>query len=130
MTTMQISELKIRNRVRYKKQTYVLTGVSLNENGEYYVHIRNRKRKLYIPARIIKPVKIDESWLEKFGFIKTYDSEHILRFERLEECLKFDIDLRNSKVMSGLKLYGTNINCAYVHQFQNLFYFIFGKELV
>ena len=127
---MEISELKIQNRVRYKNQIYSLAGVYLNENAEYYVKIRNRKRTLHVPARIIKPVKIDESWLVKFGFIKTYDSKHILRFERPEEAIKFDIDLRDKHNMGGLKLYGNNVQCNYVHQFQNLFCFLFGKELI
>ncbi|WP_261511793.1 hypothetical protein [Chryseobacterium paludis] len=127
---MKITDLKIENLVRYKDQVYSLVEVFQNENKEYYVKIRNTKSALCIPAKSIKPVKIDESWLVKFGFIKTYDSKYIIRFERGQESLKYDIDLRDRHSMTGLKLYGNNIDCIYVHQFQNLFCFLFGKELI
>lgn len=127
---MKITELKIQNFVRYKNQVYSLTEVFQHENEEYYVKIKNSKRCLCVPAKLIKPVKINESWLLKFGFIKTYDSEYIIRFERDQEFLKYDIDLHDIHSMTGLKLYGNNVNCMYVHQFQNLFCFLFGKEPV
>lgn len=127
---MEISELKIQNRIRYKNRMYLLAGVYANENNEYYVKIRNRKHKLHSPAEMNEPVKIDESWLVKFGFVKTYESRHLIWYERPKESLKFDIDFRDNSVISGLKLYGNNISCAYVHQFQNLFCFLFGKDLV
>jgi hypothetical protein len=73
-------------------------------------------------------VEIDEFWLLKFGFIKTYDSKYRIRFERGQEFLKYDIDLHNIHPMTGLKIYGNNINCKYVHQFQNIFCFLFGKD--
>jgi hypothetical protein len=126
---MEIAELKIQNLVRYKNRVYSLAEVFQHENEEYYVKIKNSKNALCVPAKLIKPVKIDESWLLKFGFTKTYDSQHIIRFEK-QEFLKYDIDLRDSHSMTGLKLYGNNINCMYVHQFQNLFCFLFGKEPV
>lgn len=125
---MKITELKIQNVVRYKNQVYSLLEVFQNENKEYCVKIKNSESSLCIPAKSIKPVKIDESWLIKLGFIKTYDSKYIIRFERGQELLKYDIDLRDMHPMTGLKLYGNNINCTYVHQFQNLFCFLFGKE--
>ncbi|MCQ9638060.1 hypothetical protein MP478_01565 [Chryseobacterium sp. WG14] len=127
---MKITELKIQNLVRYKNQVYSLTEVFQNEDEEYWVKIKNPETCLCVPAKLIKPLKIDESWLIKFGFIKTYDSQYIVRFERGQESLKYDIDLRDMHSMTGLKLYGNNINCMYVHQFQNLFSFLFGKELM
>ncbi|MFP3833581.1 hypothetical protein [Chryseobacterium sp. SIMBA_028] len=127
---MKVTELKIQNFVRYKNKVYTLTEVFQNENEEYWVKIEESKNRLSVPAKSIKPVKIDESWLMKFGFVKTYDSEYIIRFERGQEFLKYDIDLRHKHSMTGLKLYGNNINCMYVHQFQNLFCFLFGKELI
>ena len=127
---MEITELKIQNFVRYKNQMYSLTEVFQDQNAEYFVKIKNSKNCLCIPAKSIKPIKIDESWLLKFGFVKTYDSKHIIRFERRQEYLKYDIDLHDTHSMTGLKVYGNNVNCKYVHQFQNLFCFLFGKELV
>jgi hypothetical protein len=127
---MEITELKIQNFVRYKNQMYSLMEVFQHENGEYYVKIKNSKDCLCTPAKLIKPVKIDESWLLRFGFIKTYDSKHIIRFERRKEFLKYDIDLHDTHALTGLKLYGNKVDCRYVHQFQNLFCFLFGKEPV
>ncbi|ALR30017.1 hypothetical protein ATE47_05535 [Chryseobacterium sp. IHB B 17019] len=127
---MEITELKIHNYVRYENEMYSLIEVFQHENEEYYVKIRNSKNCLCIPAKLIKPVKMDESWLLRFGFTKTYDSKHIIRFERRKESLKYDIDLHNTPTMTGLKLYGNHVNCRYVHQFQNLFCFLFGKEPV
>lgn len=127
---MEISELKIQNRIRFKNQIYLLAGVYSNENGEYYVKIRNSKQTLHVPANKIEPIQMDESWLVRFGFTKTYESSNLVRYESANEALKFDIDFRDTSGMGGLKLYGNNIKCAYVHQFQNLFCFLFGKDVV
>lgn len=127
---MKITELKIENLVRYKDQVYSLTEVYQQENAEYYVKIKNTKESLSVSAKLIKPLKINEFWLLKFGFIKTFASNHIVRFERPKESLKFDIDHDNLHSMSGLKLYGNSVNCKYVHQFQNLFCFLFGRDII
>lgn len=127
---MKITELKIENLVRYKDQVYSLTEVYQQENAEYYVKIKNRKEFLSVSAKLIRPLKINEFWLLKFGFIKTFASNHIVRFERPKESLKFDIDHDNLHSMSGLKLYGNSVNCKYVHQFQNLFCFLFGRDII
>jgi hypothetical protein len=125
---MKITELTIQNLVRYRSQVYSLTEVYQDENEEYHVKIKNSEHSLSVPAKLIKPVEIDEFWLLKFGFIKTYDSKYRIRFERGQEFLKYDIDLHNIHPMTGLKIYGNNINCKYVHQFQNIFCFLFGKD--
>jgi len=127
---MKISEIKIQNRISYKNQTYTVEGVYLDENAESYVKIRNTKESLRVPAEMIAPLPIDESWLLKFGFSRTYNSPHLVRYEKPEECLKFDIDRCKTQRMSGLKFYGNKVSCKYVHQFQNFFRFLFGKELL
>ncbi|MFP3834598.1 hypothetical protein SAMN05421594_2691 [Chryseobacterium oleae] len=125
---MKITELTIRNLVKYRGKVYSLTEVYQDKNEEYHVKLKNSEQSLSVSAKLIKPVEIDEFWLLKFGFIKTYDSKYRIRFERGQEFLKYDIDLHSVHSMTGLKIYGNNVNCRYVHQFQNIFCFLFGKE--
>jgi hypothetical protein len=42
--------------------------------------------------------------------------------------MKYDIDLSSKKILEGLKIYGNSIKCRYIHEFQNIFSCLFGKE--
>jgi len=127
---MKITELKIRNFVKYKNEVYTLTELFQPGGSGYFVKIKNQHKSFCLPANKIKPVKLNESWLQQLGFVKTYQSEQIIRYESPGELMKFDIDFHDAHCMGGLKIYGNTVNCTYVHQLQNIFAFLFGKEAV
>lgn len=125
---MNVADLKIKNLVEYRNHVYKITEIFQNNEKDYFVKIENDIHSLSVPAEAIKPIHITEEWLEKFGFSRTYSSDHRIRYERPEEFIKYDIDLSSRKIVEGLKIYGNSIKCKYIHEFQNIFTCLFGKE--
>ncbi|ROH99539.1 hypothetical protein [Chryseobacterium daecheongense] len=125
---MNVADLKIRNLVEYKNQIFTIAEIFQNNERNYFVRIENDTQSVSVPAETIKPIKITEEWLEKFGFSRTYSSEQRIRYERPEPFIKYDIDLSSRKIVDGLKIYGNAIRCKYIHEFQNIFACLFGKE--
>ncbi|UOU97764.1 hypothetical protein MUU74_14830 [Chryseobacterium daecheongense] len=125
---MNVADLKIRNLVEYKNQIFTIAEIFQNNEKNYFVRIENDTQSVSVPAEAIKPIKITEEWLEKFGFSRTYSSAQRIRYERPEPFIKYDIDLSSRKIVDGLKIYGNAIRCKYIHEFQNIFASLFGKE--
>lgn len=125
---MNVADLKIKNLVEYKNQIYTITEIFQNDEKDYFVQIENDFHSFSVPAKSIKPIQITEEWLEKFGFSRTYSSEQRIRYERPETFIKYDFDLSSRKIVEGLKIYGNSIKCKYIHEFQNIFSCLFGKE--
>lgn len=124
---MKVTDLKIKNLVEYKNEIFTITEIFQNNNN-YFVRIENEDQKISLPAEKINPIQITEDWLERFGFLRTYASDHQIRYERPETFIKYDIDLSSKKIVEGLKIYGNTIRCKYIHEFQNIFSCLFGKE--
>ncbi len=127
---MNVADLKIRNLVEYKNQIYTITEIFQRVGQTYFVKIENDIHSVSVPADSIKPIKITEEWLEKFGFSRTYSSEQRIRYERPETFIKYDIDLSSRKILEGLKIYGNAIKCRYIHEFQNIFSCLLEKNLL
>ncbi len=125
---MNVADLKIKNLVEYKNQIYTITEIFQRAGQAYFVKIENDIHSVAVPADSIKPIKITEEWLQKFGFSRTYASDQRIRYERPETFIKYDIDLSSKKILEGLKIYGNAIKCKYIHEFQNIFSCLFGKE--
>ncbi|KQR94778.1 hypothetical protein ASG01_02590 [Chryseobacterium sp. Leaf180] len=125
---MQVTDLKIRNLVEFNNETFTITEIFQNESERYFVKIENSKHSLSVPAESIMPISINEDWLQKLGFSKTYTSDHRIRYERPESYIKYDIDLNSKKIVEGLKIYGNSIKCRYIHEFQNILSCLFGKD--
>lgn len=125
---MNVTDLKIKNLVDYRGQIFTITEIFQNEKNDYAVKIENEYQSFAVPADAIQPITINEYWLEKFGFLRTYSSDHRIRYERPENFIKYDIDLNSKKIVDGLKIYGNTIRCKYIHEFQNIFSSLFGKE--
>jgi len=125
---MNVMDLKIKNLVEYKNQIFTVTEIFQSDNKQYFVKIESDNEGFSVPAEAVTPIKITEEWLEKFGFSRTYSSSLRIRYERPETFIKYDIDLSSNKIVEGLKIYGNNIKCKYIHEFQNIFRSLFGKE--
>lgn len=125
---MNVADLKIKNLVEYKNEIYTITEIFQNVEQAYFVKIENDIESISVSASCIKPIKITEEWLEKLGFLRTDSSDQSIRYERPEAFIKYDIELSSRKIMEGLKIYGNAIKCKYIHEFQNIFSSLFGKE--
>lgn len=78
-----------------------------------------------------KPIPLDEIWLSKFGFHYT---EQEWYYKEIEDN-HLTINIKSKKTVIGSKncvkeAWNININhCKYVHQLQNLYFALKGKEL-
>lgn len=79
---MNVTDLKIKNLVDYRGQIFTITEIFQNDNNDYSVKIENDYQCLAVPADAINPITINEDWLVKFGFLRTYSSDHRIRYER------------------------------------------------
>ncbi|WP_419867953.1 hypothetical protein [Chryseobacterium sp. CT-SW4] len=125
---MKVEDLKIKNLVEYKNQVYIITDI-FRDNNDYFVKMENTTHRVAAPADSIRPIQITEEWLERLGFLRTDCSDHQIRYERPETFIKYDIDLTPRKIFDGLKIYGNSIKCKYIHEFQNIFSSLFGKDV-
>lgn len=108
---IQVNELRIGNLVHSK-----LTNVDFYVTGEYLYDISNEPNN-------VKPIPLTEKWLLEFGFEKHIQGECYI----LQKSFKFRIefsDLSNIWINYELK-----VQCKYVHQLQNIFFVLTGKEL-
>lgn len=126
---MNITDLKITNLVEYENQIFSVKEILQPTDNNYYVKIENDFENFTVPAEAIKPILIDENWLEKLGFSKTYSSEQRIRYERPENFIKYDFDLTAKKLLEGLKIYGNSVKCKYIHEVQNIFSSLIGKPI-
>ncbi|WP_312076793.1 hypothetical protein [Chryseobacterium sp.] len=126
---MNITDLKITNLVEYEDQIFSVKEILQPTDDHYYVKIENDFENFTVPAEAIQPILIDENWLEKLGFSKTYSSEQRIRYERPENFIKYDFDLTAKKLLEGLKIYGNSVKCKYIHEVQNIFSSLIGKPI-
>ena len=126
---MNITDLKIKNLVEYENHIYTVTEILQPTENQYQVKIENDTEMFTVSAEAIKPILIDEDWLQKLGFSKTYSSEQRIRYERPEHFMKYDFDLNTKKIVEGLKIYGNSVKCKYIHEVQNIFSSLLGKSI-
>ncbi len=77
----------------------------------------------------VKPIPLSEEWLIKFGFKKRDMLSSVLfdmKNPRFSIYLNPPIDKSNKWNILGIE---KNVNIQYVHQLQNLYFALTGKEL-
>jgi hypothetical protein len=77
----------------------------------------------------INPIPLTEEWLVKFGFEKNCNENYQINYNQV--C-GISITLPDNNAwfcnLSALRFYEI-CNCSYVHQLQNLYFALTGKEL-
>lgn len=124
---MYITDIRVNNYVLFKNEIVRVKEIVKGFSGEYLLRLDNGVNCWLKYAR---PITITEEWLKKLDFKETYRSEKIIRFERPEKFLKYDIDLCADKSMEGLMIFGNRVGCTKVHQLQNIFQSFLNKEIL
>jgi hypothetical protein len=78
-----------------------------------------------IPISSLKPIPLTEEWLLKFGFVKKNAAPSITRYFLNNFCVEFDPQDKYRFYCNGFY-----IEMHHVHQLQNIFYCLVGKELL
>lgn len=81
-------------------------------------------------SELYQPILLNEEWLLRFGFERTYNSQFRLKYDLPCDFIGFDISKTEEKSMEGFRYFGHYIKIKYVHQLQNLYFALTGQELI
>ena len=131
---MEAKDLRIDNWVEFLGEEMQLMGLT-KHNGENETARHYAEFKGLVPIKLmhLKPIPLTEDWLEKFGFELTYESKFRRCFD-LDTSIGF-LSFNFSKVIQekdNVSIASLNLKWAslkYVHQLQNLYFALTGKEL-
>lgn len=104
------------------------------ENISYIVisdlaQIENNVKNQYLNSLNHKPIKINEEWLIRHGF-KEKENLLVLEIHNYSgSYLCFNKFSRQVRLVDSNGLFLTHDKLRYVHQVQNLYYFLRNKEL-
>ncbi|MCP1996643.1 hypothetical protein [Flavobacterium sp. HSC-61S13] len=122
---MEANELRIGNAVTYKDKTVIVEaitsdGISVSgyENGRF--------TPVYLCNVNLKPITITEDVLLRHGFIYLHD-KHSFFIHGNEVNIKIDKKIR---WIAWCNTVLTNVEIKYLHQLQNLYFILTGKELI
>jgi hypothetical protein len=125
---MEAKELRVGSRVNFLGKEKQLLGLSKRnyqmetETATYYAEFENHIPVMYVH---LQPIPLTEEWLMKFGFYKDINGMFLAGVFELswmeDDFIKNQYTLRIAK--------GICLKIKYVHQLQNLYFALTGKEL-
>jgi len=117
---MKASELRIGNLVSYHENISIVHGITDPDYGNG-IHIHYEHTCIGCEHELIEPIPITEEWLVKFGF-NTEDGKLYISPNG------YAFTLQKNGVVKFMGLIFRK-NMKYVHQLQNLYFALTGKEL-
>lgn len=124
------NDLRIGNNFKYEYEVITLYGIEdksvqiLKPNMNNYFH--------KIPIDWIEPIPLTEEILLKCGFVSKsiYDDLELNGFKIQSTVRRCDTNERSSFFLNlGEENESLNNRIDYLHQLQNLYWFLYGKEL-
>lgn len=103
------------------------------EYGVGLKHINMISNKYYeYPSQLIRyinPIKLTEDWLLKFGFESDQDENEETYANKVEPLLRIAFNDFTEEPYHIWDSANTGSPCKYIHQLQNLYFALIGKEL-
>lgn len=115
---MKATELRIGNHVYRQSDKMVI-----NRNSVYQIEVVTKQTESKYD-----PIPLTEEWLIKFGFHYSDDDNEFLELELMHK-IKLYADNSNNFSTVVLRLKENEIEIKSVHQLQNLYFALTGKEL-
>jgi len=127
---MNAKDLRIGNLVRQVQYhngycNEIRSVTAIREEGSLNVRVIGAHNMKSHPIEWFIPILLTEEWLLKFGFVY---SDYSRCFENSSICV--DKDGEVGTYDSEYKVSEHTTTVKYVHQLQNLFYCLTGKELI
>lgn len=131
------NEIRVGNVVKYyaKEEPIIILDISTGKKKKWfdgYVRCRNDSK---IAIVCLKGIPLSKEWFKKLGFIE-YENEYDTTYEieikdgyKLESVKSLTFLLREVNNVTGDQLFFLPHNIDYVHQLQNLYFSLSGKEL-
>jgi len=121
---MNANELRIGNKILFAEDGTEFTVTDILGNG---FNVKNEEENTWIEAEQFEGITLTEEWLLSFGFYKSMSWTYAIE---LEGNLKLVYYLGEKGWSIGFKSYSDFANLKYVHQLQNLYFALTGKELI
>jgi hypothetical protein len=126
---MEANQLRIGNFLHFPFTNENVEVLGINAHEENFKIINSisfkKESNLYCEKiEVLKPIKLNKEWFEKFGYYDVNMPSHFIKDERtIDEhkfwnCQEMFIDDKNG------------VYVKYVHQLQNLYFALYGKELI
>jgi hypothetical protein len=120
---MNVNELRIGNYVHGNPYDGV---IRIFNNGKCVIKHKSGIEKFEI--KNLQPIPLTEEWLLSFGFVYHHDTPHPNRVFRIHsDEMIFDLEEIKSYFFGGNFI---SVELKYVHQLQNLYFALTGKELI
>jgi hypothetical protein len=123
---MKPTELRIGNLVMYNGEVVKVEQITKHKIG--YHTKPNETRMNYARLCEIEPIPITEEWLTKIGFVKRIYSDKI--FAHGEGMLSTVYFIESTMIDIRTEDNDATILCKHLHQLQNAYYLVVGKELI
>ena len=117
---MKANELRIGNWVRWNYEERSEGNVYPVEYGYELDDIKNN-------PNIVKPIPLTEEWLIKFGYFTQNGAWGTIAVKEYHKKNTHQLDLFGNAWVHDRE--GYRVDLDYVHQLQNLFYYLCGEEL-
>ena len=132
---MRTVELRIGNKLfDYNNRIITISLIDYPiQLKKYFVGCKENHSRYTIND--IKPIPLTEQWLKDFGFDQLCTKRADEQFDNYEIYNKEDFQIDKAQEEQDEKGYwffinGYSINIVYVHQLQNLYFALTGKELI
>jgi hypothetical protein len=117
---MKATDLRLGNLIKKNNKIYEISSL-------FFVDLYDGTiRENYNNSYVIEPIQLTEEWLLKFGFEKTMSWTYV---KDLVGNLQLVYYLGEKGWSIGFNSYSDFSNLKYVHQIQNLYFALTGKEL-
>lgn len=130
---MKVNELRIGNYIKYNGTHEELGYISEIQSHLYPLNQNkigiNERIDIYYSIEKLKPIKITKEWLLKFGFSESNLDEDNSWLNLKYRFLNFSSDESVFFNKVYLSINKMDIICNYVHELQNLYFALTGKEL-
>jgi hypothetical protein len=125
---MKASELRIGNYILFSEDNTIFEVGSIEEKG---FTVQNKEETTWIEAYEFDPIPLTEEWLIKFGFSREVKVGSEMGTDGVEfRVYHFDVLTFNTNHGWWYKVQRINDTpLEYVHQLQNFYFAIKGKEL-
>ena len=129
---IDIKELRIGNfleRVGYPNSPSIVKGLRQSKQGNV-IAMQAGALILDFDEKTLCPILINSKWLDSFG-IKWIDDNQKEKPHHEGDIIFFikGLDYSNS-MTDGFKCYELDLTIQYVHELQNLYFALYGTELI
>jgi hypothetical protein len=122
---MNANELRIGNLIQKNDEICEVSSIHSDSTIRIFNNDKTDTFGCFV-LRIFNPIPLTEEWLFKFGFEKDEENEYWF----WKNCVSVSVLGYIELLSFNRQSFKTNIQLKYIHQLQNFYFALTGKELV